>query len=490
MKFNKNTAFIVFRFLAEFANCCLNLLLLPFMIVYLGAEGFGVNAQIMAINSFLTPIAMMGLGFAVVRVIAGKKDTPRTSKYFQTTIFLVFIVSCILAVCVIIAAPVLNFLFIKISWATQVLQWGALLIILTAVELTLIEFYISRLRIVSYSIIQIIQAIIIAGGTITILIQQGALLDVILFNIVIKFFSVAALFTYFVYNEVNAHDRWMSRPEIREMIGFGLPIVIMGISMWGILLGNRIVIGFFMNIGDVGKYSAAFTIACILVVLAAPFWASLYPMMAAAYSNKDRDQFTRLCRKYMDLYLLIGIPALFGLTIIAPVLLQILGTSEFAVNSLIFGIIAIGLFSDQFTANAHYIVYIHNEPLFLRNVTIICGIINIVFCIILVPLFGIIGAGLATLVSYILLDLLLFRRVFQYGYSLDEIYDIPTIGKYILSSGIMGIILYLFFNPNDYTILNLMWAIIFGVILYSTVLWALSGFRIQNILQKDGELFN
>ncbi len=487
MKFDKNTAFLLFRFLAEFANCSLNLLLLPFMVTYLGAEGFGVNAQIMAINGFLIPIAMMGLGFAVVRVISGKKEISSVSKYFQTTLFLVFIVSCILAAGVIIAAPILNSLFIKISWATQVLQLGALLIILTAVELTLIEFYIARLRIVTYSVIQIIQAITLAGGTITILTHQGTLLDVILLNIVINFFSVIALFSYFVYTEVNIHERWVQRAEINEMISFGTPIVIMGISMWVILLGNRMVIGFFMNITDVGKYSAAFTIACVLVVLAAPFWASLYPMMAAAYSNKDKNQLTHLCRKYMNMYLIIGIPSLLGLTIIAPVLLTVLGTHEFSVSPLIFGVIALGLFSDQFSTNAHYLVYLHNDPLFLRNITIICGIFNILVCILLVPLVGILGAGLAILFSYLVLDFLLFRRIHQYGYLLNEIYDLKAIKKYIFGAGIMGIILYLFFNQNDYTFFNLLWGILFGIILYLAVLWALSGFQVQNIFRTDGK---
>ena len=487
MKFDKTAALIFIRFIAEFVNCSGNLIVLPFMALYLGVDGYGVNCQILAINGFLAPIAMLGLGFGVVRVIAGKNDKSFISKYFQTSVFLVIIASCILAVAVIIISPILNTLFIKVSWATQVLQWGALLIIVTAVEKVLSDFYIARLRIFAYSVTQIVQAITLVAGTIIILTHEGTLLDVILFTIMIKFFSIIVLLTYFVFNEVNVHDRWMHRAEIREMIGFGLPIVIMGVSMWAVLLGNRMIIGFFMNIGDVGKYSAAFTVACVLVVLAAPFWASLYPMMASAYSNKDKDQLTHLCRKYMNMYLMIGIPAFFGLTIIAPVLLQILGTQEFAVNSLIFGIIAIGLVFDQFTTNAHYLVYIHNEPVFVRNITIICGVGNILFSIILVPLIGIIGAGLATLFSFILLDLLVLRRVHQYGYLLNEIYDFPALKKYLLSSGVMGFILYLFFNQNNYTVLNLIGAIIFGVILYFTVLWALSGFRVQNILQNEGK---
>lgn len=487
MKFDKSVVFILVRFLAEFANCSGNLITLPFMALYLGAEGYGINAQILAINGFLAPIAILGLGFAVVRVIAGKKDKPAISKYFQTTVILVLIASFILAIIVIIIAPILNSLFIKVSWATQVLQWSALLIILAAVEKILSDFCIARLRIIAYSVTQIVQVLILVAGTILILTHGGTLLEIILFTIVIKFLSVVVLLTYFVFQEVNVHDQFLDRSEIKDILRFGLPIVIMGVSMWVILLGNRMVIGFFMSIDDVGRYSAAFTIACILVVLAAPFWASLYPMMAAAYSNKDTNQLTHLCRKYMNLYLMIGIPALFGLIIIAPVLLQIIGSQEFSINSLIFGIIAIGLFSDQLTVNAHYLVYIHNEPVFLRNITIVCGIVNVVFSILLVPLIGILGAGLATLFSYILLDLLLFRRVHQYGYSLNEIYDFPAIIKYILCSGVMGVILYFSFNQYDYTILNLVWTIILGGFFYLTMLWALFDFNIKKILQTDGK---
>lgn len=59
-----------------------------------------------------------------------------------------------------------------------------------------------------------------------------------------------------------------------------------------------------------------------LVVLASPLWASLYPMMTAAYNEKTKSNHY-LFRKYMNMYLMIGIPALFGLTIIPPALLKI-----------------------------------------------------------------------------------------------------------------------------------------------------------------------
>ena len=261
--------------------------------------------------------------------------------------------------------------------------------------------------------------------------------------VVVKAALVLSMTVYFrSAGEIRFRSSLISSLELEKMIRFGAPIIVTGISAWMMGLGDRMVIGYYLTANEVGVYGAAYTLAGILSALASPFWGPLYPLMAVHKNNNSYRELTGVCRKYTSAYCLIGIPALLGLSTLSSELLQRLGSVEFFVHPLMFGAIALGLFSDQFSTNAHYLVYLHNDTKFLRNTTVLCGVLNIGMNIVLVPLLGIFGAALATLASYLTLDALLFRKVISYGYPFKDLYDLDAIFRFTVSAFIMAVVVH------------------------------------------------
>ena len=254
----------------------------------------------------------------------------------------------------------------------------------------------------------------------------------------------------------------------------------MGISLWLVSLGDRVVIGYFLTSRDVAIYSAAYALAGILGGLAAPFWGPLYPLMAQNKNEGDRGGIAAVCRKYTSAYFLVGFPALVGLTLIAPRLVRLLGTNEFTINPLVFGLIALGLFLDQFTAIAHYLIYLHDEPIFLRNVMVASGMFNLAMNVATVPRFGIAGAAATTLLTYGLISGLLFQRLKRYGFTLREIYDLTLARKFLLSSlGMGGIILLGGSACGTWPSMGRL--VLMGAGSYAILIWTSSGFRLPRI---------
>jgi O-antigen/teichoic acid export membrane protein len=477
--YKKDRIFIAVRFLAEFAARAGSFVTFPLLARFIGSEGYGVQAQLGAMNGVLIPVATLGLGFAVVRVVAGHQTNAYVSTRFFSTMLLVTVASSFLAGFITLVAPWVNVLFIKVEWATSVVRWSAWMIVLTAWELTLNDYYRARLRIISYSLLQIFQTMGNIGGLILVLQLGGGLLQVVWVWLAVKLVFLLCAFIYFIrLGEIRFQTSLLSRRELFELIWFGWPIVVMGISASIMSLGDRAVIGYYFNSKQVGIYNATYSLAGVFVAIGAPFWGPLYPIIATYKNNNDRAAIALSCRKYMNSYCLIGIPILVGLTILASPLLQVLGSSEFAINPFLFGVIALALFADQFSASTHYLVYLYNEPLFMRNIMVLSGIVNLLLNILTIPFWGILGAAISTLISYVLLDILIFRRVTSYGYRITELYDFRTLTKYAFSASIMAVVVYIFVDYTRQDLIRLFGWVGFGMVCYVGILLAVQELRV------------
>ncbi|HEX2907545.1 MAG TPA: oligosaccharide flippase family protein [Phototrophicaceae bacterium] len=482
---NQSVINVGFRFLAQIVAQVGNFLLFPLLARNLGTEGFGVQTQLNAINGVLLPIATLGLGFSVVRLIAGKDDVGYISARFLSTLLLATSVACALGAGVFVAAPILNDLFIKVEWATSVIRLSAVMLVVMTVERVLKDYYRARMRIVAYSVFEMVQTALLVVGIVLVFQADGGLWEVLVVWIGIKAGLMVALVAYFRWlGEIRLRSALMPWAELLEMVRFGIPVVTMGLSMWVIGLGDRAVIGYYMDASSVGVYGSAYTLAGLLGALATAFWGPMYPLMAKHKNNGDVPRLMGVCRRYTNAYLVIGLPALVGLTVLSAQILRILGSADFVIHPALFGLIALGLFSDQVSATPYYLIYLHNEPQVIRNVTVFTALVNMVLNVIMVPRLGIWGSALATLITYGAQDILLARRVVFYGYRLRDVYSLQKIGKLTAVALAMGGVLLLLQNQfvNDSLGVLLLLVVVGGGV-YGVMLMALNRFQFNNLLQ-------
>lgn len=481
----KNYLFISFRFLAEFTSRASSLITFPLLAKYLGTEGYGVNTQTNTIITFLVPIASLGLGFGVVRLIAGQQNRRDVSSRFYSSLAAVSLVSIFLSLIVFLLAPLINSTLIKVDWATRIVQWSAPLIFLSTLETAIKDYYRARLRIIAYSVFQIIQTIAYVTGVALVLTNGGGLLQVVWFWLVIKIVFNLSTYVYFLaVGEIELKPTFIPREEMLYLLRFGFPIVVAGLGTWITNVGDRWVIGYFMTIDDVAVYNAAYTLAGIITALASPFWNPLYPLMSTYFNNNDFQALFHATRKYTNGFSLLCIPAVAGIILLANPLLVYFGSPDFSIHPITIALIILGIFSDQFTASMHYQIYLHNDTGFVRNVLILSGVANILFNLIMVPLMGITGAALATFLSYILLDIFLFRRVMSYGVRIRDVYDFPTLARYAASALIMSILILIAFPNVDSKLPVLIMITLIGALTYGFALASMYRFDIKKMINS------
>ena len=440
---NRNLFNIAIRFLTEVVTRLGSLVVFPLMAAHVGPEGYGIYTQIGTINGVLTSIATIGLGFSVVRLVTGKQNVPVTSARFWSSLMLVSATSSALALLVIVTAPLLNFLFIKTGGAESIIRWSTPLIWCAAIGVSVGEYFRSLFRGTAYSLFQILSTIATVGGVSIVFTLGGELIDIIKILIAIQIVQIVLMVAYLIaVGEVHVRARLMPLTEVLEMIRFGTPILIMSISTWAFASGDRLIIGAFLSTRDVGVYSAACIVAMIPSALASPFWYVLYPLMATCKKYDDSKSLALTCRTYSRMYFVVAIPALLGLTILSPDIVLILSSGKFVIDPLMFFIIATALFTDQFVATSHYLIYLYGDPRFLRNVSIVAGLISIAMNFLLVPLLGLMGAALSMFVSYCVLEAAILQKAMSYGFDFNKLYDLGSIGRIAISAIFMVVVVY------------------------------------------------
>lgn len=187
--------------------------------------------------------------------------------------------------------------------------------------------------------------------------------------------------------------------QLKEMLAFSTPLVVSGIAVWINTYIDRLVIRHYLTIDDVGLYGVGFRIASVAGIVMAGFHAALTPLIYAHYQKPDTPgQIARIFR----LFVVVALTLFLVLTLFATDIIRLMTTSAYMGGS----VMAVYLVPVVLLANGAVFspgIYIAKKTWLLVIVNACCAVLNLTLSLLLVPLLGIQGAGLATLASYCLI---------------------------------------------------------------------------------------
>ena len=445
------------------------LILIPILTKILGVAEYGIWSQMIVTVSFIAPLVILGIVTGMVRFLASEKDMDIIREGFYSTFYSVILINSIFGLIIYIFASEISLLVFG-GTAIDIIKIMAFVILFQGLNQLLVNFFRTFERIKKYSFFTIVQTLaeivfisysVFNGYGIT-----GAVLSLLCVKIVVFMLMFAA-----VINEIGI----LIKPrfsEIRPYFQFGLPLVPSALFVWIVNSSDRYVIGYFMGIEPVGIYSAAYGIGSTILIFLTPIMFILPVTLTKSYDEERLSDFRTYMEYSFKYFLIIAIPAVFGLTILSKQILLILTTSEFiaggvqvipiiSLSILIFGVI--GIISQTLA--------VVKETKKLGTVWIIAGILNLLLNVIFVPKIGIIGAAIATLITFIF-SLLVFLKLSSKYITLE--FKLAYVYKIIISSIFMGVIVW-FLNPI--TIINTLFVIALGASIYFIGLILLGVFK-------------
>ncbi|MGN8050889.1 lipopolysaccharide biosynthesis protein [Curtobacterium sp. 22159] len=185
----------------------------------------------------------------------------------------------------------------------------------------------------------------------------------------------------------------------------GIPIALGNLSYFVLNAGDRLVVQRLLGPDAVARYQIAYVVGSAVILLLtftnqawAPHFAALRDAVARrTLAMHARDQ----------LYGLLA-PVLLAVTLVSPVALPVLAPASYRVHELTIVVFVVALTAFPVVASGATgrLLLVERRGVAVGVIAAIAGVVNIAANLVLVPLTGIVGAGLATVVAYTVLAVL------------------------------------------------------------------------------------
>jgi O-antigen/teichoic acid export membrane protein len=171
-----------------------------------------------------------------------------------------------------------------------------------------------------------------------------------------------------------------------------------------------LVLGYFVSSGLIGIYAAAWNIGQFLILFSGTLQSTLFPEMSEMAAKDDPQAVSRIIEQSLTFGGLFLIPGLFGGVLLGERLLRIYGP-EFPRGTLVLSVLIIAnLFMGYQTQLMNTLNAIDRPDLAFRVNLAFVGA-NIILNVILISLYGWIGAAVATATSVVVSLVLAYRHV-------------------------------------------------------------------------------
>jgi O-antigen/teichoic acid export membrane protein len=222
----------------------------------------------------------------------------------------------------------------------------------------------------------------------------------------------------------------------------------------------------------VGVYAVAYTLGTSITMLFKPISTNLLAPISKAYDEKKHNEVKKYIKYAVRYFIMLALPAVAGLAMISAPLTDSLTTPEFLVGSFgVTAIIAIATIFDSLFSINMMLLLLEKRVYAITKLFLIAAFLNLVLNAVLIPLFGLIGAAVATFLSFFTGFFLSYLSMRHYiKLSIELIFLI----KSILSSSLIVAFLYIL-PPSGWV--NILISIAVSALIYFTSMYALKAFR-------------
>jgi O-antigen/teichoic acid export membrane protein len=419
------------------------------------------------------------LNNAIIRFFAGEKDVNKIRGGFYSVFALVFLFNLLMIPIIIVLSKPLAITFFGGEEAIPFVRLLCFIIPSTALNTICIAFFLALQQMKKYSGFLILQPVLNVLLITYAVLSGYSLLGALVALIIVNTFSLFLSF-FFIHSQIG-----IGKPDLsvlKPYLAYCLPLIPTAISCWVVAISDRYVIAYFLEMSSVGIYSATYNIGFMIGMFMSPIGTTLLPTIFNLYENNKIEELKMHLKYSLKLYLMFAIPSLFGLTILSKSLLISLTTSEFISAYLIIPIVAFGTIFYVCGGTISNVLAALKKTKVMMWVNVAGASINLILNIILIPIIGIIGAGISTLITFlfvaVVLGILSFRAIpFEI--------DFKFISKCIIASIPMAFIVW---KLNPYGAVNILTSVGIASIIYFGILILLRGFTREEYLFLKGVL--
>lgn len=456
---------------SKILSTALALVSIGFITRYLGKEGFGDYATILAFLSFFSAVSDLGLYQFSTREIS----RPRANvDEIMGNAFSMRVISSLVIF-------LLSFVLILFLPYSQEVKYGVVIIaasfvfssgyqILNGVfqkNLAMDKVAVSELLGKIIQLVVVIIAVKLRLGFSWIIVS-------LLFNMLISFFLVYFWSKKYVKLGFRFDFIYWKR-FLRE----SYPIGVMAIVVFVYFKVDTILLSIIKSSADVGIYNVAYKVLENISFFPAMIIGLIFPIISQ-YIFADERKFFDIANKTFKVFVLLSVPLVVGTLFLSDGLIALIGGAGFSESALVLRILVFALAAIFFSNFFNAILVAGNLQKKLMLILASAAALNVTFNLIFIPIFSYLAAATISAVTELFVALaagyLVFRRL---GY----LPKVEKIGRIFLAGAVMAGFLFILQAYNFY-------ALGFGsVCVYVLALWVLRAIEtseITGIINKKG----
>lgn len=191
------------------------------------------------------------------------------------------------------------------------------------------------------------------------------------------------------------YSRGIDGPDLRTVMNYALPVYLSSVVGVGSMYVDRIAVAYFMPLSEIAIYNFAILFYSSIGFLVTPINHVLMPKVSEKFAAGDSEQVRSMGSLAVTLVSIIYVPAALGMAAISSDLLGFLGGPGYEVGNVPLSVM---LFAGAISVPANVFLQTlsgtrNTSP--LLKASIMALVANFAISILLIPRFGILGAGIA-----------------------------------------------------------------------------------------------
>jgi O-antigen/teichoic acid export membrane protein len=403
--------------LSSLASPLVSLVLAPFLTRNLSNEMYGVLAVLNTTTALLAGVTQLGLGSAFFRSYNYDYESQKDRlSVLSTVLLLLSLTSLCTSFVMMLAAPWLSTLLFNNASFSKAVRITALVVLLQNLTVPGFSWMRAENRALFFSLLSIANLGISLGANILLvgLLHMGIIGSLIATGCGYAFVGICTVPIILLHSGLN-----LRFDIVRGLLSFGLPNVFNFGSMWVLQLSDRILLSRLGSLSQTASYSVAYSLGSVVsVVVLSPFTLAWPSAMFTIARKNDAPNVFKLVFRWYGVILLFSA---FALIIVSTAALYVFfppsyHSAVFIIPIIVLSTVLYGVYT-IFTTG----ISIQRKTWFAVIFTTLSALANIGFNLILIPLFGSIGAALSTLLAYMLLALIAYvvnQRLYSIPYEI------------------------------------------------------------------------
>jgi O-antigen/teichoic acid export membrane protein len=413
-------------------NKSLGFLLLPVYTNYFTPGDWGVFNIVWSLWIFLSVLYSLGFENSFMKYFIEEKNKEKKSVIYSSILVALLISSFVFSVCIYFGADAINSLLhfedtIKGIFLIKVL--GILLFFDTIYRIPLLLLR-AELNTKVYTYLTIVTLIINLGLNLFLIVVQKYGIEAIFYSYIVSVFvtTVICLFVTGPYLTLK-----ISYSEVKRQLAFGFKFIFIGLFILIIDISDRFFLKYYYNESVVGVYSANYRLGTVMSLIISAYKFSWTPYFMNLSENPDNK---KIISKIFTYFVFTGLFLfLFFSFFIAPVV-QIKISGYYILNEAywsglkIIPIILLSYFFSGLHSNLTVAPFFSDRTDVLLKISIAGLIANVGLNLWLIPNYGMTGAALSTLFTYIIMFVVLYvqsQQLFRIDFDLKKLAIISSL---------------------------------------------------------------